>query len=221
MVVFGYYVIQDAPFLPWIMGGSGDSALIFQGYPYQNFDTCPLIRGYLMIQLGYHLFSLIAHCIAPARHDFMEMLLHHVVTVLLISGSYLMNYCAIGSLVLLIHDLADIFIYGSRLWLDTKYVFMAFAAYLGLLVAFVFGRLIVFPFWLIWYAVWFNYDYYQEVPGFWLMSVMLHFLLILHVYWFTLLLRLGYNYITQGKATDMHANKDDAKTHPNTTKLSA
>jgi ceramide synthetase len=154
------------------------------------------------------MFSLIAHCMAPARHDFMEMLLHHVSTVLLLSGSYLMNYLPVAALILLIHDIADIFVYGARLFLDTKYVSVAFMSYLGLLTAFIYGRLIVFPFWLIWYAVWFNYDYYQEVPGFWLMAVMLHFLLLLHIYWFFLLLGLGYNYVFKGKATDMHGAKD-------------
>ena len=48
-VSFGWLVVKDAPWLPPIMGGSGDAALIFEGYPYFSYDQFPLVRPYIMI----------------------------------------------------------------------------------------------------------------------------------------------------------------------------
>jgi hypothetical protein len=58
---FGIAVVQAAPWFPAILGGTGAASAIFEGYPYQDVSSYPLIRGYLMIQLGYQLFSLLTH----------------------------------------------------------------------------------------------------------------------------------------------------------------
>lgn len=36
IVSFGYVAMKDANFLPRAMGGSGDAAMMFDGYPYMN-----------------------------------------------------------------------------------------------------------------------------------------------------------------------------------------
>lgn len=146
----------------------------------------------------------------PKRKDYLEMLLHHIATVTLITFAYLMNYTAISALILLNIDKCDIFIYGLKAWVDSKYTWVVLVYFFLCLIHFLFDRLYVFPMYLIWHAVWFN-DIYQEVPGFWLLATFLHLLLVLHAYWCILLTKMGLRFAMTGKKNDMHHNTQDLK----------
>ena len=186
------------------MGGSGDAALIFEGYPYFSYDQFPLVRPYIMIQLGYHLFSLTHTIMNPSRRDYLEMLLHHVATATLIIVAYLMNYTPISALILLTLDNCDIFIYALKAWIDSKYSFMVVFYFFITVGAFLFNRLYIYPMHLLWHAIWFNTEYYQEIPGFWLLAAFLHLILCLHVYWLTLIIKLAIRFAITGKRNEMH-----------------
>lgn len=45
-----------------------------------------------------------------SKRDFSEMALHHIVTMMLILFSYSTNFLPIGSVIMLIHDITDIFL---------------------------------------------------------------------------------------------------------------
>jgi ceramide synthetase len=45
-----------------------------------------------------------------ARKDFWEMFIHHIVTLLLLSFSWSSNLIRVGTLVLILHDVGDIFL---------------------------------------------------------------------------------------------------------------
>merc|ERR1712194_12066 len=145
----------------------------------------------------------------PKRKDYLEMLLHHIVTVTLITIAYMMNYTPISALILLNIDKCDIFIYALKAWVDSKYTPVVLLYFFLCLFHFLFDRLYVFPMYLIWHAVWFNNDYYQEVPGFWLMATFLHLLLVLHAYWCVLLAKLGWKFAMTGKKAEMHYEEDE------------
>jgi ceramide synthetase len=197
----GYIAMKDAEWFPVIMGGSGDAGKAFDHWPYMSHETYPLLKGYMMIQMGYHSFSLLSHMVATKRNDYMEMLLHHIATIVLLMCGYMMNFCPMSSLIMLIHDIADIWIYLVKSLIDTKHTNFAFLFWVILMVVFVYGRLYVFPFYLIWHSMWFNPNP-DNIPGFKLMYMLLHILLLLHMYWYFLLIKGGYTYITKGKATD-------------------
>ena len=42
--------------------------------------------------------------------DFVANVIHHIATVILISFSYLCNFTRIGAMVMVIHDISDIFL---------------------------------------------------------------------------------------------------------------
>ena len=132
----------------------------------------------------------------------MEMILHHSVTTWLLFFGYFMNFLAIGGLILLIHDVADVWIWLTRALVDTRFMPMAFIFYLILMIVFVYGRLYVYPFHLLYYAIWHNKENWHDIPGFYLIAVLVHFLLLLHVYWYIILIRLGWQYLTKGVMRD-------------------
>jgi ceramide synthetase len=201
ITVVGYLVMKEASWFPAVMGGSGDAGTAFDDWPYMSHETYPLLKGYMMIQLGYHTFSLFTHMTATSRNDYMEFLLHHIATIVLIMCGYMMNYCPMSSLIMIIHDVVDIWIYIVKALIDTRYTNFAFLFWVVLMFTFAYCRLYVFPFHLIWYSMWFNQKP-ENIPGFWLMYMLLHILLILHFYWYFLLIKGGYTYLTKGKATD-------------------
>jgi hypothetical protein len=49
------------------------------------------------------------------RKDWLESLIHHIVTVFLMSYSYYVNFTRIGIMVMLLHDVSDIFLEVAKL----------------------------------------------------------------------------------------------------------
>ena len=197
--VFGYIVAKDSYFLPTSLGGKGEARLMFKDFPYQSTEGFPLIREYLLVQLGYHTHSFIVHVFSKPRNDFIEMLLHHSMTVFLISLAYLMNYVTTSLLVLFSHDLSDILVYGIRMFVDTNKTKVTFAIYILLVMSWAYTRLFIFPTEIIYWA---TYQANVEIYGLWVMGAMLHFLLVLHIYWFCLLIKMGVKFIKKGRPQD-------------------
>ena len=42
--------------------------------------------------------------------DFWQMMLHHLVTMFMISVSYMVGYIRIGAVIMLVHDISDVFL---------------------------------------------------------------------------------------------------------------
>lgn len=141
--------------------------------------------------------------------DKLIMLAHHFVTVTLLGVSYYFGQHRIGSVVLILHDVSDIFLEGAKLCryagLEgiTNYTFGLFAS------VFFFSRLIILPYRVL-YAIVAYYpanNYYSlsqcnvatgecapgtlvriKVQYFWL--ALLGTLQCLHIYWFFLIYRM-------------------------------
>jgi len=197
----GYWVAKDSFFLPASLGGKGDVNLVWADFPYQSFETFPYIREYLMIQLGYHAQSFIVHILSKPRNDFMEMLLHHSMTVCLVSLAYLMNYVAISHLILFTHDLSDIFVCLTRTVMDTKInKAISFASYISIMVTWFYMRLWIFPLDLLRMGA---YECpLEEVYGLGVLAGMAHVLLVLHVYWYILMIKMGVRFVKSGVPVD-------------------
>ena len=201
-VCFAYYIAKDSYFMPPSLGGSGDINKVFDDTPYFNSEGIYYIREYFMIQLGYHLHSLIVHVTSKIRNDFMEMLLHHTLTVMLVSLAYLMNYLPMSLLILYSHDISDTFVCFSRALVDTNFKWTAFGCYLCLISSWFYTRLIIFPFDLIRISCYAN-PMIHEMYGIGILGAMVHVLVVLHVYWFILLINMGIKFIKTSTPNDL------------------
>ena len=199
---FAYYVAKDAYFMPKSLGGSGDIENTFKGYPYADYSGIDYFKEYFMIQLGYHFHSFVSLFFFPIRNDFMEMLLHHSMTVSLVSLAYLMNYLPISLLILYCHDISDIFVCFSRVFVDTDFKKTTFVFYVGLMISWVYTRLYIFPFELIRISCYQN-KYIHEIYGIGILGAMVHILVVLHVYWFVLLVKMGMKFVKTSTLNDI------------------
>lgn len=229
----GYYVLRDEPWLPRALGGTGDATRALYTV---NEAPSDKLKLYYMIQTGYHLQSLLYMVfLSPIRNDFIEMLLHHLVTLVLIVGSYLANYSAFGALVAFLHDIGDVSgcksmrALGNSLLceadamcgdvdaiksvVDSGNVPLVGVFYAGLLASWGYTRLYVFPVHLILPVITTLPEANPMISSvfIYLAAAMLGMLLLLHVYWYTLFLVMGYALLVKGKSEDIQEKCIDSE----------
>jgi len=200
--VWGFSVLKDKPWTPPIFGGSGASIECWTELPYHVVPED--VRLYYMISLAYHTHSLIFHVSGERRNDFMEMILHHTCTIFLMSFSYLINFIRIGTLVLFVHDVPDIFAYAIKFVVDTGNAPLILTFYFALLAVWGYVRLFVFPLFVIYSSFYESWTVLgDKVYGRLFFNAMLVMLFVLHVYWYTLFIKMGLKFANTGKAYDI------------------
>lgn len=209
MTVWCFALLRDQPWLPHAMGGSGDTQFCWKdGYPFQA--VVPELRRFYLTAVGYHL-SEVAMLLLETRHpDFWEMLLHHVVSCFLVSFSYILNYVRVGSLVLLLHGATDVFIYLSKALVDTSFIRLTVMSYFMLIITYAWFRIYLFPVFIM-RSAW--VESAQELGataeatiGWGYLNFALCTLLLLHVYWFGLIVKMGVFFRQTGQARDLQSN---------------
>ncbi|KHJ94061.1 Longevity-assurance protein [Oesophagostomum dentatum] len=83
------------------------------GYPFHPVDSS--VWWYYMIETSFYYSLLIASFFDVKRSDFWQLIIHHFVTIGLLSSSFLINFVRVGTLVLISHDVADILLEFGKL----------------------------------------------------------------------------------------------------------
>src|SRR6266498_5076446 len=83
---------------------------------YPHFLISPSVKYYYLIQFGFWLqqITILLLKIEKPRKDFVEMGAHHIITCLLIGGSYLSNFTRMGNTVFVTMDFTDIWLSVSK-----------------------------------------------------------------------------------------------------------
>jgi len=82
-------------------------------HSYYNYPYHPVtddIWWYYMISMAFYWALSFSQFFDVRRKDFWQMFIHHIATISLMCFSWVGNLTRIGSLVLLVHDCADIFL---------------------------------------------------------------------------------------------------------------
>ena len=150
------------------------------------------------------------------RGDFSEMFVHHVFTNLLIIGSSFYRFHSIGSMVFLVHDISDIPVDLSKLANFLKWKTTTTICFASMCITWLMTRLFILPF-IIWrsiiYESWLVCLKHSVPPMYYNMFqpifvVLLGFLILLHFFWFTMFIRMGYFLIRKGEAHDLSEHKN-------------
>ncbi|ORX75762.1 LAG1-domain-containing protein [Anaeromyces robustus] len=198
--VIGYYLLKDESYFPKSLGGHGDVEEMWKDLPYQN--QTKNIYYYYVIALSYHLHSLIDQFKYYGKPSFGDMMLHHIITIGLILFSFFNNYPRIGTLVLFIHDISDICGSLSKITINSKYNFITVISYTGLLSSWIYFRLYVYPFQVIYSAIKQIPVPHHEKNKF--LILLMASLVVLHIYWFITFLLIFINYITTNELVNAH-----------------
>ena len=212
--VAAYFALRDEVYLPGAAGGrawppqgaDGPGArAIYRGLPHH--ELAAPVKAYYLVALGFALHSLLFHAlVSKRRHDYWEMGLHHVVTVLLVLFSYAGGLHRIGALVLFLHDVPDIFVYLAKATADSKFPNACLGFYFGMVGSWGWCRLYVFPRYAIGVA-WLHAGTAGgcSAPTFGWLTAMMILLLLLHIWWFTIFMKMGYDAIFKGVTRDLQS----------------
>ena len=134
------------------------------------------------------------------------MALHHVVTLSLLWLSWWLNWVRIGSLVLVSHDAADVFLELLKMSAYLELCVGRAVAYVVFLGVWVLTRLLYYPVCVIWPCI---YGWPAAggtlYPVYWLLNPLLVALLVLHAYWFWLIVQVALNHFLRGKVCYAHS----------------
>lgn len=140
---------------------------------------------YILVTQGYHLTSLLLHFFGERRNDFVEMALHHIVTIYLFSGCYLINCIDIGSVIAFLHDIADVTTSLTKCFAESKYKLGTIFFFILNMMIWAYTRNLILP--MLIYDIYFNISQNVNFHGETLIMPYFVYLLscmcFLHYYW--------------------------------------
>lgn len=153
------------------------------------------MKLYYRYEIGFFFAELVAIFVETRRKDFLEYVIHHTITIIMMAGSMGDRNHDIGAYTLFLHDISDIFLclakvaHYARLETITNISFGIFAA------SFAYLRLYCLP--IVTFVCWLYLPRAHAVSiGLWfqtcLMSVVLQGL---HTFWFYLIIRMTYRLV--------------------------
>ncbi|PIO66950.1 Longevity-assurance protein, partial [Teladorsagia circumcincta] len=112
---FSYYTFAFAYgcVVLWNKSWLWDVKQCWIGYPFHPVEDS--VWWYYMIETSFYYSLLFGAFFDVKRSDFWEMIIHHIVTIGLLSTSFTINFVRAGTLVLISHDLADILLEFGKL----------------------------------------------------------------------------------------------------------
>ena len=96
--------------------------------------------------MAFHINDAFRHILGRKRNDYIEMFVHHIVTVFLYAFSYLCNLTVAGSIIMYLHDIADIFTSGVQCFTETTLDRLSVFSAIGMTLSWFYTRILVFPF---------------------------------------------------------------------------
>lgn len=178
-------------------------------YPYHYIDSD--VWWWYMAELAFYWGLLITQFIDVKRKDFWMMFVHHAATISLMCFSWTCNFFKVGTLVLIIHDIADIFLESAKL---CKYggakkvsevLFASFAA------SWFITRLGIFPTWIIYSVTVEAPQLLQYFPAYFLFNGLLSLLLLLNILWAYYICKVAYTALTTSEtiANDIRSDTEE------------
>lgn len=168
--------------------------------------------------MSYYIAGLILHTFLDEKlTDFWVMLTHHVVTICLIGFSYSTNLHRIGMLVLMVHDVSDIFLDFGKCFHFIKWESFATVTFVGLISSWAYYRLWLYPTRCLYssaveaYDIMFVQEGHEPFAMYFALVGWLCILQVLHVYWFYLILRVAHKHLTEGELSDVRMKEKGDK----------
>ncbi|XP_028286781.1 ceramide synthase 2 [Parambassis ranga] len=180
---------------------------VWAGFPKQSMLQSQY--WYYLLEMGFYLSLLLSLAFDVKRKDFKEQVIHHIATLTLLSFSWISNYIRIGTLVMALHDSADILLEGAKVFNYAKWHQTANGMFVVFTVLFMVTRLVIFPFWLI-HCTWvYPTERFSPFFGYYFFNAMLMVLQILHIYWAVLISRMVYKFIFSKLEGDDRSDEEE------------
>jgi hypothetical protein len=155
--------------------------------------------------MSYHTGALIVHLFDVRKNDFLEMLLHHTVTMYLYGFSYMFNVWETATVIAYLHDCCEITVSLTRLFTETEYKKTTVGIFLTNSAIWFYVRLIVFP--QLIYTCWVtpvDFGHWCILP---IYVFMLSCLVLLHAFWFKMFVDILFYQVYKKGSTEDTSSK--------------
>ncbi|RWS26193.1 ceramide synthase 6-like protein [Leptotrombidium deliense] len=196
---YGLYTLWDKPWM-W------ESVHCYVDYPHHSVSNEEWF--YYNFELGFYLSLIVSQFFDIQRKDFWQMFIHHIVTVMLLCFSWACNLQRIGTLVLVIHDFADIPLEGAKLSRYVRSANVSNVIFATFTVCWIYSRLGLLPYRVISYSLYFALDIVPMFPAYYIFNALLCALQVLHIIWTWLILRIAHNAIFNDGVKDLRESDD-------------
>ncbi|XP_049879535.1 ceramide synthase 5-like isoform X2 [Pectinophora gossypiella] len=198
---YGLFILWDKIWL-W------DIDYCYIGYPHQGLTSD--IWWYYMISSAFYWSLTMSQFWDVKRKDFWQMFVHHIATIALLSFSWVCNLHRIGTLVLLLHDCADIFLEATKAAKYANYQKLCDVIFAVFTVLWIMTRLGFYPFYIIWSTSIRAPMLLPMFPAYYIFNSLLCLLLVLHLVWTWLILQVAYKAIAAGQMEgDIRSSSSD------------
>ncbi|RXN20563.1 ceramide synthase 2-like protein [Labeo rohita] len=164
---------------------------------------------YYIVEMSFYLSLVLRITFDVKRKDFKEQIIHHWATLTLLAFSWCGNYIRVGTLVMLVHDSSDILLESAKIFNYAKWERTCNGIFVVFAVVFIATRIIIFPFWII-HCTWvYPPDYYPPFFGYYFFNLMLVILLMLHIFWAYLILRMVKMFVFGSLTKDERSDNEE------------
>ncbi|EEB11423.1 longevity assurance factor, putative [Pediculus humanus corporis] len=198
---YGLIVLWDKPWL-WNIN------YCWYGYPHQSVSND--IWWYYMISMSFYWSLAVSQFFDVKHKDFWQMFIHHIATIILMDFSWVCNMHRIGSLVLVIHDCADVLLEGAKMAKYANYQRVCDGLFVVFTLVWIMTRLGLYPFWIMRNTTVQAPKIVDMFPAYYIFNSLLFLLLALHIFWTYLILKIAYNSLLVGKMEgDIRSSSDE------------
>ncbi|XP_065928808.1 ceramide synthase 6 isoform X1 [Magallana gigas] len=186
--VYGVAVLWDKP---WF----AESIQCWVGYP--QHDLSPGVFWYYMIEISFYWSLMFSQFMDVKRKDFWEMFTHHCATICLLTFSWCGNFVRVGTLVLCIHDAVDYWLEAAKMakYIKAQRLCDVLFAIFG--IVWFITRLVLYPTKVMWSTYFECKQIVGPFPSCYFLNCVLVVLLILHAYWFSLIVTVAYTVLSK------------------------
>jgi len=200
MFVYGLGVLYNKPWL-WDVGAC------WQEYPYHTVGWD--IWLYYMIEISFYVSLSMTLFIDVKRKDFMQNVLHHAVTILLLAFSWSCHFIRIGTVVLILHDCADPLLELAKLLKYAGRQQKAEIVFGCFTLVWTFTRCYLFPTRVLYSTLHAAEEYIDMFPAYYIFNTLLISLQFLNVVWTVQILRMAVVGLLKGNVEDERSDSED------------
>ncbi|KAM9099720.1 ceramide synthase 4-like [Sarcophilus harrisii] len=179
------------------------------GYPKQPLN--PALYWWYIMEISFYFSLLLTLSFDIKRKDFKEQIIHHCTTISLMSVSYCANLVISGAIVLLLHDVSDVFLEAGKMLNYAKWRVAQNIVFVFFTLMFIITRIFFFPIRFIYIVISFF-----ETNG--LQSFVYHFCLTLllvimslNVFWTSLILKMLFKLFSEGQVKkDVRSDREES-----------
>ncbi|XP_069678486.1 ceramide synthase 6 isoform X2 [Periplaneta americana] len=177
---------------------------------------------YYMISLAFYWSLAVSQFFDVKRKDFWQMFVHHIATISLMAFSWICNLHRIGTLVLVTHDCADIFLESAKMAKYANYQRVCDSLFVIFTVLWIITRLGLFPMWIIYSTAIEAPKIVAMFPAYYFFNFLLILLLCLHLFWTYVIVKIAYKSLAAGqmegdiRSSSSDEVSDESGSHPPT-----